>query len=101
MCKGVGATLTRIVQRWYLALASRSVRSFLELVTKFVHHFSNSKMKEKDETNLYDLRKNRHKTVRAYIKKFKKVKISITDCRDANAIKVFIIGFDLFCGARV
>lgn len=43
MCKGFGAMLMGVAQRWYSALDSKSVRSFSELVTKFVHPLSDSK----------------------------------------------------------
>lgn len=54
--KRFSSTLIGIAQRLYSALPKKSIKSFVVLATKFVNHFSDSRKKEKDMYDIYDLR---------------------------------------------
>lgn len=87
MWKGFNFTLTGTFQRWYSAFPEKRIKSFSSLATKFVNHFSDSRKKENDVDDLYDLRQGINKSLRQYVRKFKEIKMFIPDCQEKSAIK--------------
>lgn len=75
-----------------MAITEKSTRSFSSLATKFINHFSNSRKKENDVDDLYDIRQGANESLWQYVKRFKETKMVIPDCLDKSVIRAFIKG---------
>ena len=89
MCRGFGMTLTGSALQWYIKIPVRSVSSFADLYDKFVHQFASSKRLEKTADDLYHLHIESGESLRDYLGRFNKERLTITNPDEAVCINAF------------
>ncbi|XP_074290559.1 uncharacterized protein LOC141617274 [Silene latifolia] len=80
MCKGFGTTLTGPALQWYINLPNGSIKSFANLINTFNQQFASSRELEKRSSNLYRITQKPDETLRAFLNRFNKEKVSIPRC---------------------
>ncbi|XP_074305572.1 uncharacterized protein LOC141640791 [Silene latifolia] len=95
MCKGFGTTLTGPALQWYINLSNGSIKSFTDLINSFNHQFANSKELEKRSSDLYRIKQKPGETIRAFLTRFNKEKVSIPRCDIGTAMEAFRQGLPL------
>ncbi|XP_010468710.1 PREDICTED: uncharacterized protein LOC104748823 [Camelina sativa] len=89
MCKGFGSTLTGAALQWFINLPNGSINSFASLTDLFVEQFASSRNLEKTSDDLYEVRQKKDESLRAYVGRFNKEKVSIPSCNMSTAISAF------------
>ncbi|XP_057811678.1 uncharacterized protein LOC131025917 [Salvia miltiorrhiza] len=89
ICKGFGSSLIGPALQWYTNLPNYSISSFAQLTDIFVQQYASSKKLEKISEDLYAMIQRRDESLRDYIGRFNKEKVSITNCSTQTAITTF------------
>ncbi|XP_057808713.1 uncharacterized protein LOC131023185 [Salvia miltiorrhiza] len=89
MCKGFGSSLTESALQWYTNLPNYSISSFAQLTDIFVQQYASSRKLEKISEDLYAVVQQRGESLRDYISRFNKEKVSITNCNTQTAVTAF------------
>ncbi|CAH9056361.1 unnamed protein product [Cuscuta europaea] len=89
MCRGFGATLAGPALKWFVNLPNEGIESFAELVDSFNHQFASSRILEKQTSDLYRIIQRRGESLRDYLHRFNKEKVSIPRCDIPTAVEAF------------
>ncbi|XP_057780215.1 uncharacterized protein LOC130998827 [Salvia miltiorrhiza] len=89
MCKGFDSSLTGPALQWYTNLPNYSISSFAQLTDIFVQQYASSRKLEKISEDLYAVVQQRGESLRDYISRFNKEKVSITNCNTQTAVTAF------------
>lgn len=89
MCKSFGSSLSRSALQRYTNLPNNSSSSFTQLTNTFVEQFASSKKLEKLSTDLYRVYQKKWESLREYVSRFNKEKISIPSCNPKTAVNAF------------
>ncbi|XP_074278004.1 uncharacterized protein LOC141601609 [Silene latifolia] len=95
MCKGFGTTLTGPALQWYINLPNGSIKSFADLINSFNHQFTSSRELEKRSIDLYKIMQKPGETIRAFLTRFNKEKVSFPSCDVGTAVEAFTQGLPL------
>ncbi|XP_073304165.1 uncharacterized protein [Primulina huaijiensis] len=76
-CKVFLTTLIDSAQRWFEGLAPQSIHSFKDFQKVFLHHFSRSKKYKKTAFSLFEIKQSLKESLRAYIRRFKRVALDV------------------------
>ena len=80
MCKSFDSSLNGPVLQWYTNLANNSISSFAQLTDTFVEQFASSKKLEKLSGDLYCIQQRCTESLRDYVGRFNREKVSIPFC---------------------
>ncbi|KAL5546684.1 hypothetical protein UlMin_006371 [Ulmus minor] len=89
MCKSFGSSLQGPALQWYTNLANNSISSFAQLTDTFVEQFASSKKLEKLSGDLYRIQQRRTESLRDYVGRFNREKVSIPFCNNETAADAF------------
>ncbi|KAL5553151.1 hypothetical protein UlMin_040552 [Ulmus minor] len=89
MCKGFGSSLNGPALQWYTNLPNNSICSFAQLTDTFVEQFANSRKPERDSQHLNTIRQESRESLREYIARFNKEKVSILNLNTETIINAF------------
>ncbi|XP_010474540.1 PREDICTED: uncharacterized protein LOC104754077 [Camelina sativa] len=89
MCKGFGSSLTGAALQRFINLPNGSISSFASLTDLFVEQFASSRNLEKIADDLYEVQQKRDESLRVYVGRFNKEKVSIPSCNTSTAISAF------------
>ncbi|XP_074290632.1 uncharacterized protein LOC141617345 [Silene latifolia] len=92
MCKGFGTTLTCPTLQWYINLPNGRIKSFADLVNTFNQQFASSMELEKHSSDLYRVTQIKDESLRSFLARFNKEKVSIPRCDIATAVEEFMQG---------
>ncbi|XP_074315289.1 uncharacterized protein LOC141651475 [Silene latifolia] len=95
MCKGFGTTLNEPALKWYINLPNGSIKSFADLVKSFNHQFASSRELEKRSSDLYRIKQKPGESIRSYMTRFNKEKVSISIYDVGTAVEAFRQGLPL------
>ena len=94
MCKGFGSTLTGPALQWFVGLTNGSIASFADLVDAFNLQFASSRTFEKTRSDLYKVVQCHRESLRDYLTRFNREKVTITNCDVPTAIEAFRRGLE-------
>ncbi|XP_074267007.1 uncharacterized protein LOC141590308 [Silene latifolia] len=89
MCKGFETTRTGPALQWYIKLPNRSIKSFADLVNTFNQQFANSRELKKGSSDLYRITQIKDESLRSFLARFNKEKVSIPRCDIGTAVEAF------------
>ena len=89
MCKSFGSSLQGPPLQWYTNLANNSISSFSQLTDIFVEQFANSKKLEKLSDDLYCIQQRCTESLRDYVRRFNRKKVSIPFCNQETVADAF------------
>ena len=89
MCQSFGSSLQGPTLQWYTNLANNSISSFAQLTDTFLEQFDSSKKLEKLFGDLYHIQQRRTKSLRDYVGRFNREKVSIPFCNQETAADAF------------
>ncbi|XP_074314018.1 uncharacterized protein LOC141649223 [Silene latifolia] len=89
MCKGFGTTLNRPALQWYINLPNGSIKSFADMINLFNHQFASSMELEKRSSDMYRIKQKPGETIRPFLTRFNKEKVSIPRCDIRTAVEAF------------
>ncbi|KAL5569099.1 hypothetical protein UlMin_025674 [Ulmus minor] len=89
MCKSFGSSLQGPALQWYTNLSNNSISSFAQLTDTFVEQFASSKKLEKLSGDLYRIQQRRTESLRDYVGRFNREKVSISFCNQETAADAF------------
>ncbi|XP_074297245.1 uncharacterized protein LOC141627950 [Silene latifolia] len=89
MWKGFRTTLTGPAVQWYINLPNGSIKSFADLVNIFNQQFASSKELEKHSNDLYRITQIKDESLRSFLTRFNKEKLSIPRCDIGTAMEAF------------
>ncbi|KAL5563293.1 hypothetical protein UlMin_033040 [Ulmus minor] len=89
MCKGFGSSLIGPALQWYTNLPNNSICSFAQLMDTFVEQFASSRKPERDSQHLNTVRQGNRESLREYIARFNKEKVSISNPNTETVINAF------------
>ncbi|XP_074288824.1 uncharacterized protein LOC141613978 [Silene latifolia] len=89
MCKRFGTTLTGPALQWYINLPNGSIRSFADLINIFNYQFISSRELEKHSSDQYRFNQKSEETLRVFLARFNKEKVSIPGCNVGTAVEAF------------
>ena len=89
MCKVFGSSLIGPALQWYTNLPNNLIYSFAQLTDTFVKQFASSKKPELDSQHLNTLRQGSRESLRKYIARFNKEKVSISNPNTETVINTF------------
>ncbi|XP_074278664.1 uncharacterized protein LOC141602259 [Silene latifolia] len=89
MCKGFGTTLTSPALQWYINLPNGSIKSFVDLVNTFNQQFASSRELEKRSSDLYRITQIKDESLRSFLARFNKEKVSIPRCDIGTVMEAF------------
>ena len=89
MCKSFGSSLQGPALQWYTNLANNSISSFAQLTDTFIEQFASSKKLEKLSGDLYRIQQRRTESLRDYVGRFNREKVSIPFCNQETAADAF------------
>ncbi|XP_031281897.1 uncharacterized protein LOC116140397 [Pistacia vera] len=89
MCKSFGSSLSKPALQWYINLPNNSINSFSQLTDTFVEQFASSKKLEKLSADLYIVYQKRGESLREYVSRFNKEKISIPSYNPETVVDAF------------
>ncbi|KFK21940.1 hypothetical protein AALP_AAs40902U000100 [Arabis alpina] len=89
MCKGFGSSLTGPALQWFTNLPNGSIGSFASLTDRFVEQFASSRNLQKTADDLYEVIQRKEESLREYVGRFNKEKVSIPSCVTSTAISAF------------
>ncbi|KAL5573698.1 hypothetical protein UlMin_023295 [Ulmus minor] len=92
MCKSFGSSLQGPALQWYTNLANNSISSFAQLTDTFVEQFASSKKLEKLSGDLYRIQQRRTESLRDYVDRFNREKVSIPFYNQETAADAFLKG---------
>ncbi|CAH9114694.1 unnamed protein product [Cuscuta epithymum] len=92
MCRAFGTTLTGPALTWFVNLPNDGINSFAELVNLFNQQFASSRVLEKRTSDLYRVVQGHNESLRDYLHRFNKEKVSIPRCHIPTTIEAFRIG---------
>ncbi|XP_074292456.1 uncharacterized protein LOC141619327 [Silene latifolia] len=75
--------------KWYINLPNGSIRSFADLINTFNQQFASSRELEKQSIYLYMINQNSDDTLRVFLARFTKEKVSIPRCDVGTAVEAF------------
>ncbi|KAK2663107.1 hypothetical protein Ddye_001681 [Dipteronia dyeriana] len=89
MCKAFGSSLSVPALQWYMNLPNNSISSFAQLIDTLVEQFTSNRKLEKQSDDLYTITQRSNKNLRAYIGRFNKENVQISNCNQATVILAF------------
>ena len=89
MCRGFGETLGGPALTWFINLPYKSIESYQQLADKFVEHFASSCKLEKTTDDLNAIQQWRGESLRSYVSRFNKERITIPDLHQPTAVEAF------------
>ena len=89
MCKSFGSILMGPALQWYTNLPNNSISSFAQLTDTFIEQFSSNKKLKKLFGDLYRILQRRNKSLRDYVGRFNREKVSITFCNQETTADTF------------
>ncbi|CAH9075632.1 unnamed protein product [Cuscuta epithymum] len=89
MCRAFGTMLTGLVLTWFVNLPNDDINSFAELVNLFNQQFASSRALEKQTSDLYRVVQRRNESLRDYLHRFNKEKVSIPRCHMSTTFEAF------------
>ncbi|XP_074305931.1 uncharacterized protein LOC141641157 [Silene latifolia] len=89
MCKGFRTTLTGPSLQWYINLPNGSIKSFADLVNTFNQQFASNRELEKCSSDLYKITQIKDESLRSFLARFNKEKVSIPRCDIGTAVEAF------------
>ena len=89
MYKGVGSSLIGPALQWYTNLPNNLICSFAQLTDTFIEQFANSRKPERDSQHLNTIRQGSRESLRAYIVRFNKENVSISNPNTKTIINAF------------
>ena len=89
MCKSFGSSLQGPALQWYTNLANNSISSFAQLMDTFVEQVCGSKKLEKLSSDLYRIQQRRTESLRNYVGRFNREKVSIPFCNQETVTDTF------------
>jgi hypothetical protein len=89
LCKGFGSTLSGAALQWFVNLPNGAIDSFASLVNQLNCQFASSRKLEKQPFDLYKIVQGCDESLRDYLHRFNKEKISILGCENSTAIEAF------------
>ncbi|CAH9082513.1 unnamed protein product [Cuscuta epithymum] len=89
MCRAFGTTLSGPALTWFVNLPNEGINSFAELVNLFNRQFASSRALEKQTSDLYRVVQRRNESLRDYLHRFNKDKVSIPRCYVPTTIEAF------------
>ncbi|KAL5575504.1 hypothetical protein UlMin_017203 [Ulmus minor] len=89
MCKSFCSSLQGPALQWYTNLANNSISSFAQLTDTFVEQFASSKKLEKLLGDLYCIQQRRTESLRDYVGRFNREKVSSPFCNQETAADAF------------
>ncbi|XP_074299149.1 uncharacterized protein LOC141630186 [Silene latifolia] len=89
MCKGIGTALTGPALQWYINLPNGSIKFIADLINMFNHQFTSRGELEKRSSDLYRIKQKPGETIRAFLTRFNKEKVSIPICDVGTAVEGF------------
>ena len=98
MCKGFGSSLISPALQWYTNLSNNFISSFAQLVDCFVEQFASSCKLLKLSDDLYGVRQRPNESLREYVARFNKEKVSIPNCNKDTAVNAFHKGLPPISG---
>lgn len=94
MCKGFGSTLSGPALQWFVSFLNGSIRMFTNLIDAFNFYFTSSGVFKTTASDLYKIVQRYKEPLRDYLTRFKKVKVTITNCDIPTAIEAFRRGLE-------
>ena len=94
MCKGFGSTLAGPALQWFVNLPNGSIETFADLVNTFNLQFASSRVFEKTTSDLYRIVQRHRESLRDYLTRFNREKVTITKCDIPTAIEAFRRGLE-------
>ena len=89
MCKSFASSLQGPAFQWYTNLANNSISSFIQIMDSIVEQFTSSKKLEKLSGDLYHIQQRHTKSLRNYVKRFNRDKVSIPFCNRETTAHAF------------
>ncbi|XP_074290832.1 uncharacterized protein LOC141617538 [Silene latifolia] len=89
MCKGFGTTLIGPALQWYINLPIGSIQSFANLINNFNQQFASSRELKKRSSDLYRITQKSDETLRVFLARFNKEKVSIPWRDVGSAVEAF------------
>ena len=89
MCRGFGETLAGPALTWFINLPYRSIGSYQQLADRFVEHFASSCRLEKTTEDLNAIQQQKGESLRNYVARFNKERITIPDLHQPTAVEAF------------
>ena len=89
MCKSFGTSLMGPALTWFMHLQHGSISSFADLVNAFKIQFASSRKLEKQSSDLYHVIQRSNETLREYLNRYNKEKVSIPHCDVPTSIQAF------------
>ncbi|XP_074301114.1 uncharacterized protein LOC141632465 [Silene latifolia] len=84
-----GTTLTGPALQWYINLPHGSIKSFVDLINLFNHQFASGRVLEKRSSDLYRIKQKPGETIRAFLTRLNKEKVSIPRCDVGTTVEAF------------
>ncbi|XP_057246818.1 uncharacterized protein LOC104908818 [Beta vulgaris subsp. vulgaris] len=94
MCKGFGSTLTGPALQWFINLNNGTISSFAQLVNAFNMQFASSRKMEKQASDLHRIMQKSDESLKEFVNRFNREKVSIPNCDARTAIEAFRRGLD-------
>ncbi|XP_010693347.2 uncharacterized protein LOC104906311 [Beta vulgaris subsp. vulgaris] len=94
MCKGFGSTLTGPALQWFIHLGNGTISSFAQLINIFNLQFASSRKMEKQASDLHRVVQKYDESLKEFVRRFNKEKVSIPNCDVKTAIEAFRRGLD-------
>lgn len=89
LCKSFLDTLLDSASKWFNDLKPSSITSFAKLVRLFITYYASNKPLKKESYHLFSIVQSVDESVEAFMKRFHKEKIEISNCFDGIAIQAF------------
>ncbi|KAL5542642.1 hypothetical protein UlMin_010352 [Ulmus minor] len=89
MCKGFGSSLIGPALQWYTNFPNNSICSFAQLIDTFIEQFTSSRKPERDSQHLNTIRQGNRESLREYITRFNKERVSISNLNTETDINAF------------
>ncbi|XP_057247381.1 uncharacterized protein LOC130589811 [Beta vulgaris subsp. vulgaris] len=94
MCKGFGSTLTGPALQWFINLDNGIISSFAQLVNTFNMQFASSRKMEKQASDLHRIVQKSDESLKEFVNRFNREKVSIPNCDARMTIEAFRRGLD-------
>ncbi|KAH6785376.1 hypothetical protein C2S51_037831 [Perilla frutescens var. frutescens] len=89
MYKGFGSSLSGPALQWFTNLPNSSISTFAQLNDLFVEQFASSRKIEKHADDLYTVIQRQEKTLRSFVGRFNREKVSILGCNIDTTVSAF------------
>ncbi|XP_010695646.1 uncharacterized protein LOC104908250 [Beta vulgaris subsp. vulgaris] len=94
MCKGFGSTLIGPALQWFINLNNGIISSFAQLVNTFNMQFASNRMMEKQASDLHRIVQKSDQSLKEFVNRFNREKVSIPNCDSRTAIEAFKRGLE-------